>query len=99
MFPSIIPKIVNNFIPFFFIKGTTARPNFTDKKATTKNLNPRENRQIKKNIKILKPINPLVIVKTLNGMGVNPARNNSPKKKYEPWPADRLFLSSKTLFS
>ena len=34
-----------------------------------------ENRQIMKNIGKLKPIMPLVIVNTLKGKGVNPARN------------------------
>jgi hypothetical protein len=41
-----------------------------------KNLKPLEIRQIKKKMMKLKPIRPLVIVKTLNGSGVNPARNN-----------------------
>ena len=44
--------------------------------ATIKNLNPREIKQIKKNMNKLKPIMPLVIVKTLNGRGVKPARNS-----------------------
>ena len=40
-----------------------------------KNLKPLENRQIKRNMNKLKPIMPLVIVNTLNGSGVKPARN------------------------
>ena len=40
-----------------------------------KNLKPLDNRQIMKNMNKLKPIIPLVIVNTLNGRGVNPARN------------------------
>ena len=40
-----------------------------------KNLKPLEIRQMKKNIIKLKPIIPLVIVNTLNGNGVKPARN------------------------
>ena len=40
-----------------------------------KNLKPLENRQIIRNMNKLKPIIPLVIVNTLNGRGVKPARN------------------------
>ena len=39
-----------------------------------KNLNPREIKLIKTNIKKLNPIRPLAIVKTLYGNGVKPAK-------------------------
>ena len=39
-----------------------------------------KNLKITKNIKILKLIIPLVIVNTLKGSGVKPARNKVPKK-------------------
>ena len=76
---TIKPKIVNHLEAFFFIKSLKIFPNLQDKKDTTKNLNPREIKQIIKNKKILNPIIPLVIVKTLNGKGVKPAKNNAPK--------------------
>ena len=56
-----------------FTKGS---PNLKVKYETEKNLNPLEIKEIKIKIKILNPIKPLVIVKTLNGNGVKPARNN-----------------------
>ena len=49
-------------------------------------------------VKILKPINPLVMVKTLNGNGVKPAKKRVPNQTYMPLPLDkfalRLFTSS-----
>ena len=60
------------------MKRLNVFPNFADKKATIKNLKPRAIRQIKKNINILKFIIPLVIVKSLKGKGVKPARNSVP---------------------
>jgi len=71
----IIPKIVNHFAASVFINLLKISPNLYDRYETIKNLNPLENRQIMKNIGKLKPIIPLVIVNTLNGNGVNPARN------------------------
>ena len=47
----------------------------------------------------LKLIIPLVIVKTLNGRGVKPARNNVANQTYKPVSEDKLFFRSKTLFS
>ena len=44
------------------------------------------------NIKILKPIIPLVIVNTLKGKGVKPARNRIPKKKIKLLPLDKLYF-------
>ena len=58
---------------------------------TIKNLKPREIRQIKMNIIILKFIIPLVIVNTLKGNGVKPARNNVPNQKIIPLLLDILF--------
>ena len=63
-----------------------APPNFAVKKATIKNLRPLEIRQIIKNIKMLKFIMPPVMVKTLNGRGVNPAKNKVPNQTYKPLP-------------
>ena len=67
--------------PFFSKNETKGFPNFTEKKATIKNLKPREIRQIIKKTNILKLIIPLVIVKILKGRGVKPARNNVPNHK------------------
>ena len=60
------------------MKRLNVSPNFADKKATIKNLKLRAIRQVKKNINILKFIIPLVIVKSLKGKGVKPARNSVP---------------------
>ena len=49
-------------------------PNLNDKYETIKNLNPLEIKLIKMKIKILNPIKPLEIVKTLYGKGVKPAK-------------------------
>ena len=70
-----MPKIVNHFVASVFINLLKISPNLYDKYETIKNLNPLENRQITINIGKLKPIMPLVIVNTLKGKGVNPARN------------------------
>ena len=90
------PIIVNHFDPSLFKNVPKMLPNFADKKATIKNLKPRAIRQIKKNIIILKLIIPLVIVKTLNGNGVKPARNKVANHKYKPVPEDKFFLRSRT---
>ena len=73
-------------------------PNLNDKYETIKNLKPLEIRQIKKNINKLKPIMPLVIVKTLNGRGVNPARNSVAIQIRRPSPIEKLSFKSSTLF-
>jgi hypothetical protein len=70
-----MPKTVNHFAASVFINLLKISPNLYDKYETIKNLNPLENRQITINIGKLKPIMPLVIVNTLKGKGVNPARN------------------------
>ena len=70
--------IENHLAPFFSMKRLNVSPNFADKKATIKNLKLRAIRQVKKNINILKFIIPLVIVKSLKGKGVKPARNSVP---------------------
>ena len=58
-----------------FINLLKVSPNLNEKYETMKNLKPLEIKQIRKNMIKLKPIIPLVIVKTLNGRGVKPARN------------------------
>ena len=70
-----MPKTVNNLAASVFINLLKISPNLYDRYEMIKNLNPLENRQITKNIGKLKPIMPLVIVNTLKGKGVNPARN------------------------
>tara|TARA_B110000971_G_scaffold180477_1_gene186989 strand:+ start:781 stop:951 length:171 start_codon:yes stop_codon:yes gene_type:complete len=54
---------------------------------------------MKKNINKLKPIIPLVIVKTLKGRGVKPAKNNVTSQIYKPVPFDKEFLRAITLSS
>tara|TARA_B100000787_G_scaffold13267_1_gene9634 strand:+ start:256 stop:486 length:231 start_codon:yes stop_codon:yes gene_type:complete len=70
-----MPKIENHLAASVFINLLKISPNLYDRYETIKNLKPLENRQIMKNIGKLKLIMPLVIVKTLKGKGVNPARN------------------------
>ena len=72
MATNTIPKIEDHTAPFFSINIAALLPNFADKNATIKNLNPREIMQIIKNINILKFISPLVIVKSLKGNGEKP---------------------------
>ena len=86
-----MPIIENHFALFFSIKGPKALPNFAERKATIKNLKPRAARQIKKNTIKLKLIIPLVIVNTLNGNGVKPARNNVANQKRKPLLLDNWF--------
>ena len=84
----ISPKIENHFAASFSIILLKVSPNLNDKYETTKNRNPLDTRQTIKNIKILKPIIPLVIVNTLKGSGVKPARNRVPKKRIKLLPLD-----------
>ena len=60
---------------FVAINLLKVSPNLNDKYETIKNRKPLEIKQINKNMNKLKPIMPLVIVNTLNGNGVKPARN------------------------
>ena len=55
--------------------------------------------EILKNINKLKPSIPLVIVNTLNGRGVKPARNKVASQIYSPVPFVRLSLRLRTLSS
>ena len=70
-----IPKIANHFAESVCINLLNMSPNLNKRKEMIKNLKPLEIKHIKKNINKLKPIIPLVIVNTLNGRGVKPARN------------------------
>ena len=72
----IIPAIIENFFPFFSIKGPIDDPNLLTKNANKKNLKPLVIRQVTKKINKLNFIKPLVIVRSLKGTGVNPAINN-----------------------
>ncbi|MDB9744813.1 glutamate 5-kinase, partial [Pelagibacteraceae bacterium] len=56
-------------------------------------------KQIKKKTVILKPITPLVIVKTLKGSGVNPAKNIIPNHAKKPPLVDILSCIAKTFSS
>ena len=70
-----IPIIENHFWPCWFIKFVKESPNLEAKYETIKNLKPLEIKLIKTKITKLKLIKPLVIVKTLYGKGVKPAKN------------------------
>ena len=76
-----IPLIVNHIAPFFSINLPNLLPKIEVKYETKKNLSPLVNKQISINTIILKFIIPLVIVKTLKGRGVNPAKNIIPNHK------------------
>ena len=60
---------------FVAINLLKVSPNLNEKYETIKNRRPLEIKQINKNMNKLKPIIPLVIVNTLKGRGVKPARN------------------------
>ena len=77
----ISPAIENHFAESFSINLLKISPNLNDKYETTKKRNALDAKQTIKNIKILKPIIPLVMVNTLKGSGVKHARNRVPKKK------------------
>tara|TARA_B110000971_G_C19644854_1_gene335074 strand:- start:3 stop:287 length:285 start_codon:yes stop_codon:yes gene_type:complete len=70
-----IPKTVNHFAASVCINLLNVSPNLKDRYETMKNLKPLDIKQMKTNMNKLKPIIPLVIVNTLNGRGVKPARN------------------------
>ena len=83
MIPNItinIPIIVNHLDPCLYINSVKISPNLYERYETTKKRNPLETKLINMKIKILKPINPLVIVKTLYGKGVKPARKRIPSQ-------------------
>ena len=68
MIPTItikIPTIVNHLEPCLSINSVKMFPNLYERYDTIKNLNPLEIKLIKMKTKILKPIRPLAIVKTL----------------------------------
>ena len=75
-----IPVIVNHLDPFLSINSVKRSPNLYERYDTMKNLNPLEIMLIKMKIKILKPIRPLAIVKTLYGRGVKPAKKSIPSQ-------------------
>ena len=60
-----IPTIVNHLEPYLSINSVKMFPNLYERYDTIKNLNPLEIKLIKMKTKILKPIRPLAIVKTL----------------------------------
>ena len=62
------------------MKFVKVLPNLDDKYETIKNLSPLEIKLIKTKIGKLKLINPLTIVNTLYGKGVNPAKNKIPSQ-------------------
>ena len=80
--------IENHIAPFLSKIIENVFPNFKEKYVTIKNLKPRANKQIKKKTNILKFIIPLVIVKSLNGNGVKPARNNIPNHTEKALPLE-----------
>ena len=71
-----IPIIVNHLDPCLFINSVNKSPNLYDRNETKKKRNPLEKKLIKIKVKILKPIKPLAIVKTLYGRGVKPAKKS-----------------------
>ena len=75
-----IPIIVNHLDPCFSINSVKRPPNLNERYDTIKKRIPLERKLIKMKIKILKPIKPLAIVKTLYGKGVNPARKRIPNQ-------------------
>ena len=76
----ISPITVNHLDPCFFISSVKRLPNLYERKDTIKKRKPLEIKLIKMKIKILKPIKPLAMVKTLQGKGVKPAKKRIPSQ-------------------
>ena len=66
-------KIIDNFNNFFSINNFIVGPKFPIKKEIKKNLEPLVNKETIIKYTILKCTNPLEIVKSLKGIGENPA--------------------------
>ena len=96
---AINPIIVNHIAPCFSKESPNFSPNFIDKYETKKNLKPLEIKHTTTKIRILNPIIPLVIVKTLNGSGVKPAKNSVANQNIIPSPEDSFSWSEKTFSS
>jgi len=94
-----MPVIVDHNAPFFSKNTTNFSPYFADKYETKKNLNPRDIKEIKTNRNILNPIKPLVIVKTLYGKGVNPAKKSINNQAKIPLSFKRFSFNELTLDS
>ena len=90
--------IIDHLVPCFSRNGPNLFPYLLVKNATKKNLKPLVTTQIiTKKIK-LKWINPLEIVKSLNGRGVNPAVKSIPIQEAKP-PVVENFSFKKFGFS
>ena len=76
----ISPIIVDHLEPCFSINSVNRLPNLYERKDTIKKRKPLEIKLIKMKIKILKPIKPLALVKTLYGKGVKPAKKRIPSQ-------------------
>ena len=81
-----MPIIEDHTAPLCSINLTNFSPNFAVKIETKKNLKPLEIKLIIINEIISNAIKPLVIVKTLYGKGVKPARNKVPSHMTIPLP-------------
>ena len=79
-----MPTIIDHIVPFFSKKGPNNSPYLYVKNATKKNLKPLVTTQIIIKKSKLKWINPLEIVKSLNGIGVNPAVKRIPNQEKKP---------------
>ena len=94
---NIIDKIIENFNNFFSMIFFIVEPKFPIRNAIKKNLKPLViNETIIKYIK-LKFTNPLVIVKSLNGIGENPAIANKVIHAIVPPSEDILSFKNVTL--
>ena len=76
--------IIDHFVPCLSKNGPNFSPNLYVRKATKKNLDPLVTIQIIIKKIILKCINPLEIVKSLNGKGVKPAVTRIPSHEIKP---------------
>ena len=80
-----MPVIIKvHFPPFFSKNGPMAAPYLLTNNASKKNLRPLATIQVKIKNRMLKWINPLVMVNSLNGRGVNPAVNKIPSQDNKP---------------
>ena len=94
-----MPVIITvHFPPFFSKNGPIAGPYLLTNNASKKNLRPLATIQVKIKNRMLKWINPLVMVNILNGSGVKPAVNSIPNQETRP-PCDENFSFNVFIFS
>ena len=86
--------IIVHFPASFSKNGPMVCPYLLTKNASKKNLRPLAITQVKIKNRMLKWMNPLVIVNILNGRGVNPAVNKIPNQDNKPPLVENLSFNA-----